>query len=188
LSGGNASASIIDFEGALNNERVRRGAGTDDEAAEKFWPRERGKEDRRRSDVKANGVNRRELERADRLRDELAHLLRREKIVARLRPPEAGKVDRQHLELLRQPAPDRGERKDALRPRTEEHNLLAAPPVRRVADPESVDGPPCDVERLHLLHDSAAHGTHPPVVMTDCLVNGLRDWYKSRSVIVSASN
>ncbi len=105
-------------------------------------------------------MNRRELECVDRLRDELAHLLRCEQIVACLRPPEAGKVDRQDLELLRQPAPDRGKRKDALRPRTEEHNFLAAAPVRRVADPESVDGPPCDVERLPLLKDFLAHGTH----------------------------
>src|SRR5437867_8752608 len=35
------------LEGALNNEWVHRGAGTHYEAAEEFWPHERGKKDRR---------------------------------------------------------------------------------------------------------------------------------------------
>ena len=51
-------------------------------------PRECGKEDRRRSDVKSNGVDRRQPKRIERLRDELAHRLRREQVVAGLRPPE----------------------------------------------------------------------------------------------------
>src|SRR3989441_704967 len=83
---------------------------------------------------------------AERLRDDLAHLMRREKIVTRLRPPEAGKVDRQHLELLRQPLPHRSEREDALRPWTEEHNLLTILSARGVAHFEPIDCPPRDVE------------------------------------------
>jgi hypothetical protein len=31
---------------------------------------------------------------------------------------------------------------------------------RRVSGEESADGPPCDVERLPLLKDFLAHGTH----------------------------
>ena len=165
MSGGNASRFDHPLEGALDGERVRRGAGTHDEAAEEFWPRERGEEDRRRSDVEPDGVDRREPERVDRLRDELAHRLRREEILARLGPPEARKVDRQHLELLRQPGPHGGERKDALRPWAEEHDLLVASAVRRVADLEPVDGPPGDVERLLLLNDSLGHA---PILSSAC--------------------
>ncbi len=89
-----------------------------------------------------------EPEHIESVRDELAHLLRREEIVARLRPPESGKVNRQHLELFRQAVPHRREREDALRPWTEEHNLLAAFPARRVADIDPIDCPPRNVERL----------------------------------------
>src|SRR5258707_849910 len=134
------------LEGTVNIEWVHRGAGTHDEAAEEFWPYERGEEDRRRSDVESNSVDRREPERIDRLHDELAHLLRCEEIVARLRPPEAGKVDRQNLKLFCQPVPHRSEREDALRPWTEEHNLLATLPSRGVAHFEAIDRPPRDVE------------------------------------------
>src|SRR5207248_9316603 len=97
-----------------------------------------GKKDRRRSDIKSNGVDRRESKRIERFLDELAHRLRREQILARLRPPESGKVDRQDLELPRQPWPPRDECEDALRPRTEQHNLFVALPVRRVPDLESL--------------------------------------------------
>src|SRR4029079_4940125 len=89
-----------------------------------------------------------------------AHRLRREQVVAGLRSPEARKVEREHLKLLRQPAPSGSEGKDALRPRTEQHNLFLALPVRAVADLQSVDGPPCDVERLPFLKNVLAHGTH----------------------------
>src|SRR6185295_17830756 len=131
-----------------------------DETAKKLWPRECGKKDRRRSNVKSNGVDRLQPKRIERLRDELAHRLRREQILARLRPPETRKVDRQDLELPRQPGPHRDEGEDALRPRTEQHDLFVALPVRRLADLQSVDGPPCDVERLPLLKNVLAHGTH----------------------------
>src|SRR5580693_10257562 len=144
---------------------MRRSAGPHDEAAEELWPRERCEQGGRRSDVESDGVDRREPERVDRLRDELAHLLRREKILAGLGPPEAGQVEREHLELLRQPCPHGSKGEDALRPWAEEHDLLAAPPIRRVADLQPVDGLPRDVERLLLLDDFLAHG---PILPSGC--------------------
>lgn len=67
-------------------------------------------------------------------------------LVASLRAAEAGEVDGEDVELLREPAPYRGEGEDALRPRAEEDDLLAAP-ASRVANLEAVDGLPGNVER-----------------------------------------
>src|SRR5580658_9013482 len=102
-------------------------------------------------------MNRREAKRFDRLHDELPHLLRREEIVARLRTSEAGKVERQHLEALRESFPNGSEREDALGPRAKEHDFLSTLSARRVADLEPVDGPPCHVEWRPLLTGSLAH-------------------------------
>src|SRR6185295_5975673 len=110
FSGGNASASIIPLrapsttsgyvEAPAPTMRLRKSSGRASAA--------------KRTDGEADGVDRGESERVDRLRDELAHLAWREEIVARFRPPETGKVDRQHFELPGQPVPHRRERKDAL--------------------------------------------------------------------------
>ena len=162
FSGGSVSASIIVLrlpsttrgyvEAPAPTMRLRKSSGRGERRKEYGW----------RSDVKANGVDRREPERVDRPRDELAHLPRSEQIVAALRLSEARKVDREHLEVSRQPGPDGDEGENALRPGTEEHDLLVAGALRRVTDLESIDGPPRDVERLLLLNVSLIHGTTAP--------------------------
>src|SRR5271169_1161009 len=112
----------------------------------------------------------REAKRFDRLRDELAHLLRREEIVARLRTSEARKVERQHLEVACKSLPNGGERENALGPRAKKDDLLATLSARRVADLEPIDGSPCHVEWLPRLTASLAHCTAPALLAYDAFI------------------
>src|SRR5271163_2379892 len=65
----------------------------------------RGEESRRRPHIHAHDVDRRETKRLDRAPDKPTHLLRREEIVTPFRAPEAGQVDREHVEQAREPNP-----------------------------------------------------------------------------------
>ena len=83
LSVGSASASIIHLRVPSTASGNVAAPAPTMRLRKEFWPRKRSEEHRRRSDVKPNGVDRREPERVERLRDELAHCLRREKVVTR---------------------------------------------------------------------------------------------------------